>query len=172
VHRLAARGYVTQWFRNVFACLLEERATRSHHPSMVVTPVGDDLLDQWFAVIRAGHGFASPEAIAVSDDYARATHAIHGATDFLAELDGNPSGCASLVRDEGIGWLGGATTIPRYRERGVQGALVRERMATALDSGCDLAVATAAPAGASARNLARLGFTLVYCQAVMTKVAG
>jgi hypothetical protein len=27
------------------------------------------------------------------------------------------------------------------------------------------------PAGDSARNLARLGFTLAYCQAVLTKMA-
>ena len=49
------------------------------------------------------------------------------------------------MRDGGIGWLGGATTIGRFRERGVQGALVRERMVAAQASGCDLAVATAMP---------------------------
>jgi hypothetical protein len=45
-------------------------------------------------------------------------------------------------------------------------------MAAARRSGCDLAVATAAPAGASARNLSRLGFTLAYTHAVMTKMSG
>jgi hypothetical protein len=59
-----------------------------------------------------------------------------------------------------------ATTVPAYRRRGVQGALVRRRMTAAYESGCDLAVVTAIPSGDSARNVARLRLTLAYCQAV------
>jgi hypothetical protein len=43
-------------------------------------------------------------------------------------------------------------------------------MTAASESGCDLAVVTAIPSGDSARNVARLGFTLAYCQAVLTKM--
>ena len=42
-------------------------------------------------------------------------------------------------------------------------------VAAAHDAGCELVVATAMPAGGSARNLARLGVTLVQTQAVLTK---
>ena len=171
VKRLAARGYVTEWFRNVYACGLEDLTIRTH-PTMMVREVDAGSLDEWLAVIRAGHDITGDGGVKVSDEYARAAHAIAGATDYLAEIEGNPAGCGSLVRDGGVGWLGGATTIGRFRERGVQGALVRERMVAAQASGCDLAVATAIPAGASARNLSRLGFTLAYCQAVMTKMDG
>ena len=101
---------------------------------------------------------------------ALAAHAVAGATAYLADLDGAPVGCAALTPERGIGWLGGAATVPSGRRRGVQGALVRHRMAVAAAAGCDLAVVTAMPAGDSARNLARLGFTLAYCQAVLTKV--
>ena len=80
-------------------------------------------------------------------------------------------GCGSIIPESGIGWIGGATTVPAYRRRGVQGALVRRRMTAAYESGCDLAVVTAVPSGDSARNVARLGFTLAYCQAVLTKMA-
>ena len=80
-------------------------------------------------------------------------------------------GCGSVIPESGIGWIGGATTVPAYRRRGVQGALVRRRMTAAYESGCDLAVVTAVPSGDSARNVARLGFTLAYCQAVLTKIA-
>jgi hypothetical protein len=171
VARLAARGYVTEWFRNVFVCALEDVTIRPH-PTMMVREVDAASLDEWLAVIRAGHHFTSAAAIEVSDDFARAAHSVPGATDYIAEIEGNAAGCGSLMRVDGIGWLGGATTIDRFRERGVQGALVRERMVAAQASGCDLAVATAVPAGASARNLSRLGFTLAYCQAVMTKMGG
>jgi GNAT superfamily N-acetyltransferase len=171
VQRLAARGYTVSWFRNVYATQLDERPSPAH-PAMVVDEVTADLLDEWLAVIRAGNGMTSPENAVISDDYARAAHAVAGATDYLAHLDGDPVGCGSLVRESGIGWLGGATTAPAYRRRGVQGALVRRRMAAAYESGCDLAVVTAMPAGDSARNLARLGFTLAYCQVVLTRMAG
>jgi hypothetical protein len=169
--RLAGRGYTLSWFRNVYATTLDDR-TSPAHPAMTVDEVTADTLDEWLAVIRAGSGMTSPEHAVVSDDYARAAHAVAGATDFLAHLDGDPAGCGSLVRESGIGWLGGATTAPTYRRRGVQGALVRRRMAAAFESGCELAVVTATPAGDSARNLARLGFTLAYCQVVLTRVAG
>jgi hypothetical protein len=169
VTRLAARGYVTEWFRNVFACPLEDLTIRTH-PTMMVREVDAGSLDEWLAVLRAGHAVGTPEAITVSDDYARAAHTIPGSTDYIAEIEGNAAGCGSLVRFDGIGWLGGATTIGRFRARGVQGALVRARMVAAQARGCDLAVATAVPAGASARNLSRLGFTLAYSQAVMTRM--
>ena len=101
---------------------------------------------------------------------ARAAHAVAGATAYLADLDGAPVGCASLTPRERhrLARRGGDRAVGR--RRGVQGALVRHRMAVAAAAGCDLAVVTAMPAGDSARNLARLGFTLAYCQAVLTKV--
>jgi len=131
--------------------------------------VDDASLQEWLAVLRAGNEVSGPEASAVSDGYARAVHALDGAIDLLADLDGLAVGCASVVFDGSIAWLGGAATLPSHRQRGVQGALVRQRMALARDRGCELAVATAMAAGGSARNLARLGFTLVEVQAVLTR---
>jgi GNAT superfamily N-acetyltransferase len=171
VQRLAMRGYTVSWFRNVYAFALDDHPAVAH-PALVIDVVTDDLVEEWLAVIRAGNGMTSPEAAVISDEYARAAHSVAGATDFLAHLDSDPAGCGSLVCESGIGWLGGATTAPAYRRRGVQGALVRRRMAAAYEAGCDVAVVTAVPAGDSARNLARLGFTLAYCQAVLTKVVG
>ena len=168
LERLAQRGYTLSWFRNVYVIAIDDRPL-SLHPSMRVREVTDSAVDEWLGVLRAGDGRVTPEAGMVSDDYGRAIHSIEGATDYLADLDGRAVGCGSLIRANGIGWLGGATTLAAYRNRGVQGALVRQRVAEASTSGCDLAVATAMPAGTSARNLARLGFTLAYCQTVMTK---
>jgi predicted GNAT family acetyltransferase len=59
-----------------------------------------------------------------------------------------------MIPQSGVGWIGGATTEPAYRRRGVQGALVRRRMTAAYESGCVLAVVTAVPSGDSARNVA------------------
>jgi GNAT superfamily N-acetyltransferase len=168
--RLATRGYVVSWFRNVYVAALDDRPQPAH-PAMTVDEVTGDTLEQWLAVLRSGNELTTPEAAAISDEWARASRGVAGATDYLAYLDGTAVGCGSVVPESGIGWIGGATTVPAYRRRGVQGALVRRRMTTAYESGCDLAVVTAVPSGDSARNLARLGFTLAYCQAVLTKMA-
>jgi hypothetical protein len=166
--RLATRGYTVSWFRNVYVAALEDWPPPVH-PSMIVEEVTDDTLEDWLAVLRVGNDMTSPEAAAISDEWARAARGVAGATDYLAFLDGTPVGCGSLMPESGIGWIGGATTVPSYRRRGVQGGLVRRRVRAAFESGCDLAVVTAVPSGDSARNLARLGFTLAYCQVVVTK---
>jgi GNAT superfamily N-acetyltransferase len=168
--RLATRGYAVSWFRNVYVAALEDRP-QPVHPGMVVVEVTDDTLEEWLAVFRGGNETTTPEAAAISDEWARASHDVAGASDYLAYLDGTAAGCGSVIAESGIGWLGGAATVPNFRRRGVQGALVRRRMTAAYESGCDLVVVTAVPSGDSARNVARLGFTLAYCQAVLTKIA-
>jgi GNAT superfamily N-acetyltransferase len=170
VARLATRGYAVSWFRNVYVAPLEDRPTPGH-PAMTVDEVTDDMVEEWLAVLRIGNDMTAPEAAAISDEWARASRAVAGAKDYLAYLDGTAAGCGSVIPESGLGWIGGAATLPAYRRRGVQGALVRRRMTAAYESRCDLAVVTAVPSGDSARNLARLGFTLAYCQAVLTKMA-
>jgi GNAT superfamily N-acetyltransferase len=167
--RLATRGYAVSWFRNVYVAALEDRPPTAH-PAMFVDEVTDDTLEEWLAVLRIGNEMTTPDAAAISDEWARSSRGVAGTTDYLAYVDGTAVGCGSVIPESGIGWLGGATTVPAYRRRGVQGALVRRRMRAAYESGCDITVVTAVPSGDSARNVARLGFTLAYCQAVLTKV--
>ena len=168
--RLATRGYTIAWFRNVYVATLDDRLP-PHHPAMIVDEVTDDTLEEWLGVLRVGNELTTPDEATISDEWARASRAVTGTTDYLAHLDGVAAGCGSIIPESGLGWIGGATTVPAYRRRGVQGALIRRRMTAAYESGCDLAVVTAVPSGDSARNVARLGFTLAYCQAVLTKMA-
>jgi GNAT superfamily N-acetyltransferase len=166
--RLVRRGYVTSWFRNVYAMALDD-AVPAPRPNVGVRVVVDATMDEWLELLATGNEIESAEERAVSDEYARAAHTIPGEIDFVADLDGAPAGCGSLIRDEGIGWLGGAATAPAGRRRGVQTTLLRHRMAVAARDGCDIVAATAQPPGDSARNLSRLGFTLAYAQVVMTR---
>lgn len=76
---------------------------------------------------------------------------------FVAEVDGVPSGHASLHVSAGTGWLRGALTSPEARGRGIQHALIGHRIRAAIDAGCDLVGADAEPVGVSARNLERMG---------------
>ena len=168
LERLVRRGYVVSWFRNVYAMSLDE-AVPAPRPNVGVREVVDATLPEWLELLAVGNEIETADGRVVSDEFARAVHTVSGATDFVADLDGSPLGCGSLIRDEGIGWLGGAATAPAGRRRGVQTTLLRHRMAVAARDGCDLVAATARPPGDSARNLSRIGFTLAYAQVVMSR---
>jgi GNAT superfamily N-acetyltransferase len=83
-----------------------------------------------------------------------------------------PIGCASSTVRDGIATLGGMSTIPAARRRGVQAALVRHRLARAATLGCELAAATAAVGSASERNLVRLGFEAQFAVETWTRHGG
>jgi GNAT superfamily N-acetyltransferase len=81
---------------------------------------------------------------------------------FLGEADGVPGAAGVLSLHEGVALFGGAATAPEFRHRGLQAALLRERMRYALEHGCDLALMVAQPGTASQRNAERQGFRIAY----------
>jgi len=77
---------------------------------------------------------------------------------FLCELDGKPAGCATTwVRGE-VGWFGSAQTLPELRRRGVQGALLRARIADAQACGLRWLMTDCEAGTSSHRNAERAGF--------------
>jgi ribosomal protein S18 acetylase RimI-like enzyme len=85
-----------------------------------------------------------------------------GAFFFLAEVDGVPAGGGMMSIHQGVASLGGAGTLPEFRNRGVQKALLLARIGEAARAGCDLAMVAASPGSGSQRNVERLGFRVVY----------
>ena len=81
---------------------------------------------------------------------------------YLAKIDGAVAGGATLVIRDGVAGLFGASTLPAFRKRGVQTALLNKRMVHAAEAGCELAVCLAHPGGSSQRNVVRLGFDVLY----------
>jgi GNAT superfamily N-acetyltransferase len=166
---LGRRGFRPAWFRNVYVRRGGRvPAAARPGPVVVVREVDDALIASWQRVLADGNSIDDPAARATSDEFAAAAHTTAGRTDYLAEIDGEPAGCGSLERIDGVGWVGAAATAPELGGRGVQGALLRHRIDVAAADGCDLVAASALPGGRSARNLERHGFALAYAQLVMT----
>jgi GNAT superfamily N-acetyltransferase len=90
---------------------------------------------------------------------------------YLAWRGNEVAGGASLRVFDGIAQLCGAATLSSHRRQGVQTALLRHRLATAADRGCDLAVVTTQPGSKSQQNVQRFGFTLLYARAILVKPA-
>jgi len=85
-----------------------------------------------------------------------------GAFFFLAEVDGVAAGGGMMSIHEGVASLGGAGTLPEFRNRGAQSALLLARLAEAARAGCDFAMVAASPGSGSQRNVERQGFRVVY----------
>jgi GNAT superfamily N-acetyltransferase len=67
-----------------------------------------------------------------------------------------------LCLHEGVALFGGSATVPELRHRGLQTALLHERMRYAVERGCDLAMMVAQPGSDSQRNAERKGFRIAY----------
>ena len=96
----------------------------------------------------------------------------HGWFHYLVEYDGQPGSASALYVSEGVAQLFVATTMPDFRGRGGQGALIRQRLRDALDAGADLATAQTGTENASPRNMERRGFELLYTRWIYAKRLG
>jgi ribosomal protein S18 acetylase RimI-like enzyme len=177
---LTERGYALVGFENVLGLALDrlEHPAEPATPSMSIarTTAQDD--EAWLDAVLTGFlnadtydGPASHESFdrdvlrRVYEDMASA----HGFERFLARVDGKVAGGASLRIFEGIAQLCGAATLPEYRRRGVQSALLRYRLADSAQRGCDVAVVTTMPGSKSQENVQRAGFELLYARAILVK---
>jgi ribosomal protein S18 acetylase RimI-like enzyme len=148
---------------------------------IVVTECRSDEAALWLDVVVSG--FAQPDAVAaqaagqeypreaierVYEDFA----AIAGFRRYLARVDGVVAGGASMREFDGIAQLCGAATLPAFRRRGVQTALLQVRLRDGARRGCNLAVVTTAPGSKSQQNAQRRGFALLYARALHMKALG
>jgi GNAT superfamily N-acetyltransferase len=81
---------------------------------------------------------------------------------FVAEVDGEAGAAGVLSIHEGVALFGGSSTVPELRRRGLQAALLHERMHYAFERGCDLAMMVAEAGSNSQRNAERKGFRVAY----------
>lgn len=115
-----------------------------------------------YAEISAQGWGEHAELIAFIRGYAAITANARGTHCFLAELEGVPIGAGAMAIHDGVVLLAGASTVPRWRGRGGQRALLEARLRFAAEHGADLAVMAAAPGGTSQRNAERRGFRIAY----------
>jgi ribosomal protein S18 acetylase RimI-like enzyme len=167
---LAARGYAVNAFSNTYARLLHDIAPESApEPGIEVVqgPEADALfVDASIAGFSVQAHDRPRELLAA---LARIAQARDDTALFVARMDGQVVASAGLSVVETpagrIGELYIASTLPAFRGRGVQSALLRARLRAARAAGCALAVVMARPANTSARNTERAGFRLAFTKA-------
>jgi GNAT superfamily N-acetyltransferase len=164
---LGDRGYRAAWIRPTYVRTLDRYAhERDTGPMgrLVVEEVGSD--PDLFAEWRDLHleVFAPDDEIGrrAAGEFCTAVHAIPGAHDFVASIDGRTVAICSMILRDRRAWLGGMATRGDSRRLGIQAALIKMRLDRAREAGCDVAVTTANPGTSSGRNIERLGFTSSY----------
>ncbi|MGE0217101.1 GNAT family N-acetyltransferase [Mycolicibacterium sp.] len=175
---LTGRGYRLVGFENVLGHPLPGDTDPVPPRGIDVRPGGAGEIDAWVDALV--EGFSQPDDVGVPtheefprDVVARAERDFEraGVTPYLATCDGAIAGGGSMRLTRGIAQLTGAATVPAFRRRGVQAALLATRLRDAADR-CDLAVVTTAPGSTSHKNVQRHGFHLLYTRAVLVKDTG
>jgi len=127
-----------------------------------VRTVGTDEVQLWTDIGARGWSHEHPELKEFLLEAGTISSARIDSPCFLAEVDGKPGAAGLLFIHDGVALFGGAATVPELRRRGLQTALLHERMRFAADHGCDLAMMVAEVGSNSQRNAERKGFRIAY----------
>ncbi len=180
VEELGRRCYRVEEFENALARPLSSpvsvpRSSRDSYDrpaaGIEVREVGGTELDAWAAVVARGFKSAPRESVLTEDEkaLARVSPFISGVTSYVASIGGEFVAGGSLSVHDGIATVFGDATLPEWRGRGAQTALLKARLEHALRAGCDLAAAGTSPGSGSQRNLEKLGFRVAYTQVMMVR---
>jgi len=130
-------------------------------PGVVARRMRPEEIARW--TDAAAQGLS--ETAGISDfmhDFGMVVASARGVHTFVGELEGEIVATGSLCLHEGVALLAGASTIPAWRGRGAQTALLAERLRFARAHGCDLAMVCTAPGSTSQANSERQGFRVAY----------
>jgi GNAT superfamily N-acetyltransferase len=161
MEKLCGRGYVPMEVSNVLYRTVEVPEGKLGD-GIRVRAVGADEAELWGKVSARGWTHGHPELEGFMKQMGALCVAREQSPCFLAEVDGVAGAAGGLVLNEGVALFAGAATVPELRRRGLQGALLAERMRYAAEAGCDLAMMVAEAGSESQRNAERKGFRVGY----------
>ncbi len=155
------RHYFVSEFSNVMVRAVRDDARLPASPDIDIRLAKPDELDLW--VLTVAQGFAENYPVTRELLSVMKMFAMGKTTEcYLARIDGRVVGGATLAVRRGIAGLFGAATLPEFRKRGVQTALLHARLRRAAETGCKWAMSLAQPGSHSQRNITRLGFQTLY----------
>ncbi|MEZ5352950.1 MAG: hypothetical protein R2762_09970 [Bryobacteraceae bacterium] len=133
-----------------------------------VRPIGPGEAGLWTDTVMTGFSEGTvfpPEINAMFEVFTAA----RGARCYVAECNGVAAAGASASFGDGIAIFYCDGTLRQYRGRGAQSALIARRLRDARAAGCEIAMASTAPGGASQRNYERAGFRVAYTKTMLTR---
>lgn len=174
---LAARSFVIREFENVLA---RELPAREDLDALLVQgwPRGlelelvdarDPAALELAAELTLRGFYPEGEAPGPMLEACRRTLCLAGTRALLARVDGEAVAAGSLSLGEAVASLMGVSTLPAFRRRGIQQALIVTRLGLARDHGCRVATVGSRPGIPTERNATRLGFAMAYTKVVLVR---
>ena len=163
-------GYRVTEFSNVMARPVQKRENIPEN-GIEIRLAGREELDLW--TLTVAQGFAENSSVPHEILSTMKMFALAKNTEcYLARIQGRVVGGGTLAVRGRIAGLFGASTLPEFRKRGVQTALLQARLARAQEAGCELAVSLAQPGSASQRNMTRREFQTLYTRVKFERELG
>jgi GNAT superfamily N-acetyltransferase len=147
------------------------------HTSLICEPAGNGTqnaavekvtratLDEFLDTHAAGWGMRDPAGFKANT---RGWLDQPGWSLYLARSDGKAAATGILYVHDKVGYCADAATVPAFRGRGLQTALLRRRITDASAAGVDFICSGAEFLSASHRNMERAGMRLQFVRAVWT----
>ncbi|MFC4600753.1 GNAT family N-acetyltransferase [Cohnella hongkongensis] len=164
--RLSGLGFYQSGFHTSMALTPSEAAPGPAKPSdkLDIRLLREDEFELYATIHCRGTGLPD-DGIAPVAANNRVLYGRPGWTFYLALWEGRPAGVGVAYASRGTASLTFAATLPDYRCRGVQTALLRRRVAAAREEGCALVVGQCAFLSQSHRNMERIGMRIGYVRA-------
>lgn len=164
---LATRGYRITEFNSVLIRRVSEVELIEPGADITIQRVNEATAPLWDKVIAQGFAEFGP----LPENLFAAFAMLPDSLSFLARVHGEPAGggMGAILREAGIAALFGTGTLPEFRCRGVQTALINRRLWEAAQQGCEYAVVSTLPGSGSQRNMERRGFRVAYTKIVMVR---
>ncbi|KAL4959772.1 GNAT family N-acetyltransferase [Aspergillus stella-maris] len=173
---LMSKGYTVVGAQCVYVFPLEHYQLDGDEPAnrIKITSVSEE--DKPTFVRNSIEGFKSGgRAVELLEILAKSATLRKDTRLYFAKIDGSFAGGAGLAYlDTPFGQVAELyidSTIPDFRGRGVQTALLKARLAEAKKNGIKRAVVNTRPGTGSPRNIERVGFKLAYQKETFTKLA-
>ena len=141
---------------------LKDEISLPKNPHIRTRIIGADEIDIFAKTAVKGWSAEMPEFESFGLDFCKVSANSKSASSFIAEIEGVPVATGTLFVCEDVGELGGASTIPEFRRRGAQNALLAARLNDAGENGCKIAMMGALPGSSSQRNAEKNGFRIAY----------
>ena len=167
---LPGRGYRPIEFTSVMCRPMADFGSDETRGITVRRPLPSEA-ELWARIAAAGWRDV-PEVADLVFDLGLVMAHTRGTACFLAEHEGIPIAAGALSLRGDVALMGGASTIPEWRGRGAQTALLHARLAFGVAEGAELAMMCALPGSASQRNAERQGFRIAYTRTKWQLVQG
>ncbi|MEH7236716.1 GNAT family N-acetyltransferase [Bacillus sp. JJ1562] len=162
---LSNKGFYQHDFHTTLYSELTSQNETGNHSKIAIRELQKDEFDLYAEIYVKGFGMPA----FLKDSVAQNNQILYDHenwTFYLASIEDQPVGIGVLFTKNGIGTLASATTLPEYRNRGIQTALIEQRMQKALEQNCRWIVGQARFGSVSQNNMERAGMRIGYTKAI------